>query len=50
MEGSVAVETERIDDVVLLLAMMKQMGLLEVLNRHLLCHENQTGLDHGHGR
>jgi transposase len=45
MDRSVAVETERIDDVVLLLEMMKQMGLPEVLNRHLPRHGNQTGLD-----
>ncbi len=42
-----AVETERIDDVVLLLEMMKQMGLPELLNRHLPRHGNQTGLDLG---
>jgi transposase len=47
MDRSVAVETERIDDVVLLLEMMKQMGLPEVLNRHLPRHGNQTGLDLG---
>ncbi len=47
MDRSVAVETERIDDVVLLLEMMKQMGLPELLNRHLPRHGNQTGLDLG---
>jgi transposase len=47
MASSIGVETERIDDVVLLLEMMKQMGLPEVLNRHLPRHGNQTGLDLG---
>jgi transposase len=47
MDRSVGVETERIDDVVLLLEMMKQMGLPELLNRHLPRHGNQTGLDLG---
>jgi transposase len=39
--------TERIDDIVLLLKTMIQMGLPDLLNRHLPRHHRQTGLDLG---
>ena len=39
--------TERLDDVVLLLHVMMQMGLPELLNRHLPRHWKQEGLDWG---
>jgi transposase len=39
--------SERIDDIVLLLQMMIQIGLPELLNRHLPRHHLQTGLDLG---
>lgn len=39
--------TERIDDIVLLLSVMKQMGLPELINDYLPRHPNQKGLDWG---
>lgn len=39
--------SERIDDVVLLLRVMMQIGLPELLNRHLPRHWHQKGLDWG---
>ncbi|MEH1844568.1 MAG: hypothetical protein V7L25_06075 [Nostoc sp.] len=39
--------SERIDDVVLVLEVMKKMGLPEILNQHLPCHWKQEGLDRG---
>jgi transposase len=39
--------SERIDDVVLLLEVMKKMGLPEILNQHLPRHWKQEGLDWG---
>ncbi len=39
--------SERIDDIVLLLNMMKQMGLPELINDYLPRHPNQQGLDWG---
>lgn len=47
MADQLTVMTERIDDVVLLLHMMMQMGLPEVLNQHLPRHWKQEGLDWG---
>ncbi|MGR3279448.1 IS1634 family transposase, partial [Acaryochloris marina NIES-2412] len=47
MADQLTVTTERIDDVVLLLHMMMQMGLPEVLNKHLPRHWKQEGLDWG---
>jgi transposase len=41
------VRSERIDDVVLLLEVMKQMGLVELLNEYLPRHWKQQGLDWG---
>jgi transposase len=40
-----SLRTERIDDVVLLLGVMIEIGLPNLLNRHLPRHGNQTGLD-----
>jgi len=37
--------TERIDDIVLLLNVMMQMGLPTLLNQHLPRHWKQQGLD-----
>ena len=39
--------TERIDDIVLLLEVMKQMGLPELINSYLPAHWNQQGIDWG---
>lgn len=39
--------SERIDDVVLLLHVLMQMGLPQLLNEHLPRHPNQAGLDWG---
>ena len=39
--------SERIDDIVLLLNVMKQMGLAELINDYLPRHPNQKGLDWG---
>ncbi|MEH2463770.1 MAG: hypothetical protein V7K23_08370 [Nostoc sp.] len=39
--------SERIDDVVLLLEVMKKMGLPEILNQYLPPHWKQDGLDLG---
>jgi transposase len=47
MKTQFTVITERIDDVVLLLHVMKQMELPELLNQHLPRHWKQEGLDWG---
>lgn len=47
MENQLSVITERIDDVVLLLNVMMQIGLPELLNQHLPRHWKQEGLDWG---
>ena len=47
MEKKVTVITERIDDIVLLLNVMMQMGLPNLLNQHLHRHWKQQGLDWG---
>jgi len=47
MEKKVTVITERIDDIVLLLNVMMQMGLPTLLNQHLARHWKQQGLDWG---
>jgi transposase len=47
METQFTVITERIDDVVLLLHVMKQMELPELLDKHLPRHWKQEGLDWG---
>ncbi len=47
MEKKVTVITERIDEIVLLLNVMMQMGLPERLNQHLPRHWKQQGLDWG---
>jgi transposase len=41
------ISSERIDDVVLLLNVMKQIGLPEIINRHLPRHGNEKGLNWG---
>ncbi len=41
------ISSERIDDVVLLLNVMKQMGLPEIINQHLPRHGNEKGLSWG---
>lgn len=45
METEFTITTERIDDVVLLLQMMKQIELPELLHKHLPRHWKQEGLD-----
>lgn len=47
MNNQPIVISERIDDVVLLLHVMMQIGLPELLNRHLPRHWHQQGLDWG---
>lgn len=47
MVNSINLTSERIDDIVLLLHMMIQIGLPELLNRHLPRHWKQEGLDWG---
>lgn len=47
MANQLTVTTERIDDVVLLLHVMLQIGLPKLLNRHLPRHWKQEGLDWG---
>lgn len=47
MAETIDITLERIDDVVLLLNVMMQMGLLEILNQHLPRHWKQEGLDWG---
>jgi len=47
MEKKITVITERIDDIVLLLNVMMQMGLPTLLNQHLPRHWKQQGLDWG---
>jgi transposase len=47
MEKKVTIITERIDDIVLLLNVMMQMGLPTLLNQHLPRHWKQQGLDWG---
>ncbi len=41
------ISSERIDDVVLLLNVMKQIGLPEIINQHLPRHGNEKGLNWG---
>ena len=47
MANQLSVTTERIDDVVLLLHVMLQIGLPKLLNEHLPRHWKQEGLDWG---
>jgi transposase len=47
MENKLTITTEQLDDVVLLLAMMKQMGLPEILDRHLPRHWLEEGMSWG---
>lgn len=47
MANSVNIISERIDDIVLLLHVMRQIVLPDILNRHLPRHWKQEGLDWG---
>ncbi len=47
MENKLEIRTERVDDFVLLLEMMKQMDLPGILDRHLPGHWHQQGLSWG---
>ena len=47
MENELNITTERIDDFVLLLGIMKQMDLPTILDRHILRHHRQQGLSWG---
>jgi transposase len=47
MKEDMHIQTERIDDFVVLLALMQQMGLPELLDRHLARHRLQQGLSWG---
>ncbi len=46
-KNSCQISSERIDDVVLLLNVMKQIGLPEMINQHLPRHGNEKGLNWG---
>jgi transposase len=45
MNPPLNVISERVDDIVLLLQVMMQMGLPQLLNEHLPRHWKQQGLD-----
>ena len=47
MDTPLELVQERIDDIPLILAMMQQMGLVEVLDRHVGNHGNHQGLSNG---
>jgi transposase len=47
MDSAIQVTTERVDDVIVLLQVMINMGLPDLLNQYLPRHWNQTGLDLG---
>ncbi len=47
--NSCQITSERIDDVVLLLKVMKEIGLPEIINQHLPRHWKEQGLDWGMG-
>lgn len=47
MTKSVALTTERVDDIPLLLAQLKRMGVQELLDEHILTHGNWQGLSLG---
>jgi transposase len=47
-EDITAVESERVDDIPLLLAVIQQMGLIEIFNEQLRRHGNWQGLGPGH--
>ena len=46
-KNSCQISSERVDDVVLLLNLMKQIGLPEMINQHLPRHGNEQGLNWG---
>lgn len=47
MKEEVQITTERIDDFVVLLALMQQMDLPSILDRHMARHRFQQGLSWG---
>src|SRR3990172_8626009 len=47
MENELTITTERVDDFILLLEVMKQMGLPEILDRHLPRHWLEEGMSWG---
>lgn len=48
MDTELTIETERVDDIPLLLAEEQRMGLAELLNEHFPTHGNWQGLSLGH--
>ena len=48
MNQLLTVETERVDDIPVLLTHMQRMGLPALINDHFPTHGNRTGLDVGH--
>jgi transposase len=48
MKKPVAITTERVDDIPLLLAQLKRMGVQELLDEHFPTHGNWQGLSLGH--
>jgi len=47
MKETLTIETERADDVPLLLAHMQRMNLAELLDKHIPAHGNRKGLSIG---
>jgi transposase len=47
MEETLSIETERVDDIPLLLAHMQRMNLAELLDKHIPVHGNRKGLSLG---
>jgi transposase len=47
METTIRIQTERVDDFVLLIEILKQAGLAEIVDRHIPRHGLQQGLSWG---
>jgi transposase len=47
MEITIRIQTERVDDSVLLIEMLKQTGLAEIVDRHIPRHGLQQGVSWG---
>ncbi len=47
MKGSLSIETERVDDIPLLIAQMQRMNLAELLDKHFPTNGNREGLSLG---
>src|SRR5258708_20894179 len=47
MNEPLTIQTERVDDIPLLLAQMQRMGIADLLDEHFPTHGNRTGLSLG---